>query len=123
MLPWPSAFETAIGLAADGVAVSRSLAGELTEPGAPFAADPGLAQVFYPDGNPALLGATVRNPALARTLETLAAEGPAALYGGSLGDAYVAGLQAAGRRSATTTSRGTTRACSRRSVRLTGTGT
>ncbi len=96
VLPWPSAFETAIGLAADGVAVSRSLAGELTEPGAPFAADPGLAQVFYPDGNPALLGATVRNPALARTLETLAAEGPAALYGGSLGDAYVAGLQAAG---------------------------
>jgi gamma-glutamyltranspeptidase/glutathione hydrolase len=38
----------------------------------------------------------VRQPALARTLETLAHDGPAALYGGSVGRAYADGLAAAG---------------------------
>ena len=38
----------------------------------------------------------MRQPALARTLEVIAADGPAALYGGDLGRAYADGLAATG---------------------------
>jgi gamma-glutamyltranspeptidase/glutathione hydrolase len=95
-LPWADAFTHAIGLAHDGVAVSRSLDVALTEPDAPFADDPGLAAIFYPGGSAAALGSRVRQPALGRTLEALAAEGPEALYGGAVGRAYADGLAAAG---------------------------
>jgi gamma-glutamyltranspeptidase len=96
LLPWSEAFDAAIGLAEDGVAVSSSLAETLTDPEAPFAADPGLSAHFYTGGSAAALGATVVQAALGRTLRTLATDGPAALYGGALGDAYAAGLRAAG---------------------------
>ncbi|MEP6757984.1 MAG: gamma-glutamyltransferase [Actinomycetota bacterium] len=96
LLPWADAFESASALADDGSTVSRSLAGSLLDPDAPFATDPGLADVFFPGGRAAVLGATVRQPALARTLRTLAHDGPAALYGGALGRAYALGLSAAG---------------------------
>ena len=95
-LPWPDAFDTGIGLAEDGVAVSGSLAGALTDPEAPFASDPGLSARFYPQGSPAALGAIVVQPALGQTLRTLAADGLPALYGGDLGRRYAAGLRAAG---------------------------
>jgi gamma-glutamyltranspeptidase/glutathione hydrolase len=96
VLPWRDAFASAIGFAADGVAVSSSLAAALTEPGTPYAADPGLASIFYPGGEPAPLGDLVRQPALAETLTTLAEEGPASLYGGGLGKTYARGLADAG---------------------------
>jgi gamma-glutamyltranspeptidase len=95
-LPWGDAFTTAIGLATDGVEVSGSLAGELAEPGAPFRDDPGLGAIFFPTGEPATVGSVVRQPALARTLELLATEGPDALYRGPVGRAYAAGLAEAG---------------------------
>jgi len=95
-LPWADAFQTAAALATDGVAVSRSLAASLQDPEAHFRDDPGLAAIFFPGGTPAALGATVRQPALGRTLEALAHGGPAALYGGAVGTAYAAGLAAAG---------------------------
>jgi gamma-glutamyltranspeptidase/glutathione hydrolase len=96
VLPWASAFTTATGLAADGVAVSRSLRGELEEDAAVFGADPGLASIYFTDGTPAALGDLVRQPALAATLGAIADQGPDVLYGGEVGNAYVAGLRAAG---------------------------
>jgi gamma-glutamyltranspeptidase/glutathione hydrolase len=96
VLPWADAFATGIERAAEGVAVSSSLAGTLADPGAPYAADTGLASTFYPGGSPAALGAMVAQPALARTLTTLAEEGPTALYGGTLGKMYADGLADAG---------------------------
>jgi len=96
VLPWAGAFTTAVGLAADGVAVSRSLHGELEEDAELFGADPGLAAIYFRDTAPAAVGAVVRQPALARTLGAIADRGPDALYGGEVGDAYVAGLRAAG---------------------------
>ena len=95
-LPWADAFATPVSLAADGVAVSRSLAGSLNDPEAPFAEDPGLSAIFYSGGKPASVGDIIAQPALARTLRTLADEGPAALYGGAVGRTYAAGLAAAG---------------------------
>ena len=59
-------------------------------------ADPGIAGVFYPDGKPLAEGDLLRQPALAATMEALAAQGPEALYGGELGRTYAHGLRAAG---------------------------
>jgi gamma-glutamyltranspeptidase/glutathione hydrolase len=95
-LPWEDAFASAIAFAADGVAVSRSLDGELREPGVAFAQDPGLSSIYYPGGRRLGVGEIFRQPALARTLESLAHEGPGALYGGRIGEAYTEGLADAG---------------------------
>jgi gamma-glutamyltranspeptidase/glutathione hydrolase len=95
-LPWADAFTSATRLAADGVVVSTSLTQSLADPDAPFRDDPGLTEIFYGDGAAAPLGSPVRQPALARTLEAIAHEGPTALYGGAVGRAYAEGLAAAG---------------------------
>jgi gamma-glutamyltranspeptidase / glutathione hydrolase len=96
VLPWADAFRTAIGLAADGVEVSRSLSGELLEAPALFGSDPGLASIYFADGDAAGLGDVVHQPALAHTLDAIASGGAEVLYGGAVGDAYAAGLRAAG---------------------------
>jgi gamma-glutamyltranspeptidase/glutathione hydrolase len=94
ILPWEDAFASAIGFADDGMAVSRSLAGTLSDPA--HVEDPGLSVIFS-TGKPAgREGAIVRQPALATTLRALAAQGPSALYGGSVGADYVHGLRQAG---------------------------
>ncbi len=96
VLPWADAFTKPTELASDGVAVSRSLRGELEEDAAQFGSDPGLASIYFTEGKPAALGDIVRQPALARTLEAIATGGPEVLYGGAVGGAYAAGLRAAG---------------------------
>jgi gamma-glutamyltranspeptidase len=93
-LPWADAFATAIALAFGGVAVSRSLAQSVSGP--EIVAGTPLADVFAPGGTPIPLGALVQQPALGSTLQQLAAEGPGALYGGTLGDRYARGLREAG---------------------------
>jgi len=92
-LPWAAAFDAAVGLAQDGVPVARSLAAAMTEERADIDADPGLRAVL-----PAGLaeGDVLRQPALAATLRALAAGGAAALYGGPVGRALVAGLASRG---------------------------
>jgi gamma-glutamyltranspeptidase/glutathione hydrolase len=95
-LPWHEAFVAAIALAHDGVTLSRSTAGALEENTQRFATDRGLAGVFFTDGAPFPRGALVRQPALGTTLQQLAHDGPSALYGGSIGERYAAGLRAAG---------------------------
>ncbi len=91
-----AAFDTGIRLAGEGVPVARSLARGLREDADALAKDPGTADVFFRDGRPLAEGETVVQPALARTLETLAAQGPGAFYGGDVGRRLVAGLGAAG---------------------------
>ncbi|MDP2131365.1 MAG: gamma-glutamyltransferase [Erythrobacter sp.] len=94
-LPWAALFEPAIALARDGFTMNRRLHESL-------AANKGRADktaaartVFFgADGEPLPIGATVRVPALADTLETLAKAGPEAMYGDSAAAAlanYVAG--------------------------------
>ena len=95
-LTWTEAFGAAIALAHGGVTVSRSTAAALEANAEHFAADRGLAGVFFADGAPLPRGALVRQPALGATLQQLGAEGPGALYGGSIGERYATGLRAAG---------------------------
>jgi gamma-glutamyltranspeptidase/glutathione hydrolase len=109
-LPWSAAFERAIELAEDGVRVARSLAGALAGHAPPahvapagaatpelsLLADPGLAAVFAPSGEPLGERAPLRQPALAATLGELARDGARALYDGDLGARLARGLEVAG---------------------------
>ncbi len=95
-LPWPDAFAAAIEHARAGVAVSRSLALTLAEAGGLLENDPWLGALFLRDGAPLGPGDSFSNPALARTLEALAAGGAGALYGGEIGRAYAEGLRRLG---------------------------
>jgi gamma-glutamyltranspeptidase/glutathione hydrolase len=82
-----AAFEAAIVLASDGVPVSRTLAEDLRSEAGRVRSDPGLAEVFTVGGIPLAEAAALVQPALARTLEAIAAAGPPAIYGGDIGGA------------------------------------
>ncbi|HSL10916.1 MAG TPA: gamma-glutamyltransferase [Actinomycetota bacterium] len=94
-LGWPSAFETAIRAAHDGVPVAPSLAATLAWDET-FASDPGLGALGFPHGRPLSEGDTLEQPALGSTLEAIAREGPDAMYRGEVGRRYVEGLRALG---------------------------
>jgi gamma-glutamyltranspeptidase len=93
-LPWRQAFDAAIA-AAGGFLVSRDLAGSLARGAERLPTDPGFAGVFFGSG---VLeeGDRLEQPALARTLRTLADEGPDAFYEGDLGARFVDGLRTLG---------------------------
>ncbi|CAO2199007.1 unnamed protein product [Urochloa humidicola] len=100
-LPWRDLVSPAIHLARDGFEIAAYVARALKRSEADVLADPGLRAVFAaPSGNRVLAaGETCRNPALAHTLERIADEGPAALYGGaggSVGDNLARDVAAAG---------------------------
>ncbi|MBP7626037.1 MAG: gamma-glutamyltransferase [Pseudomonadota bacterium] len=82
-LPWARLFEPAIRLAEEGFAVSPRLHGLLALEGR--FADPAAQALFFDaDGRPWPVGYTLRNPALARSLRLVAAEGPRVLHRGEL---------------------------------------
>ncbi|CAO2180922.1 unnamed protein product [Urochloa humidicola] len=100
-LPWRDLVSPAIHLARDGFEIAAYVARALKRSEADVLADPGLRAVFAaPSGNRVLAaGETCRNPALAHTLERVADEGPAALYGGaaaSVGDNLARDVAAGG---------------------------
>jgi gamma-glutamyltranspeptidase/glutathione hydrolase len=81
-LPWKRLVEPAIALARDGFPVSeglaRSLAGELRA----FQKYPASLAQFSKNGTPYEPGDILKQPDLARTLERIAAQGPAGFYEG-----------------------------------------
>jgi gamma-glutamyltranspeptidase/glutathione hydrolase len=88
-LPWVMLFEPAIVLAEQGFAVSPRLHTLLSSETA-LKADTTAAAYFYrSDGTPHPVGHVLRNPALAKTLRSLAAQGPSALYEGAVASAIV----------------------------------
>lgn len=95
-LPWASLFEEAIRLAGEGFPVpprlARALAGEkhLTQEAA-------RAYFYRPDGKPWREGETLRNPALADTLRTIAKDGADAFYTGAIAGDIVATVTGAPR--------------------------
>src|SRR5437667_6874103 len=95
--PLKDALQPAIALARDGFALAEFGIAEFNEQ------RPLLkAYAFYDDwartysGEPVVLGQVIRQPDLARTLEALASEGPALLYGGALGRTIAEHLQKIG---------------------------
>lgn len=94
--PFAELVAPARDLAAAGSPVAPALARDLRQQAAALIKDPGCAAVFFRDGSVLGEGDQLRLPALAGTLDRLADEGPATLYGGDVGRRYVAGLQQAG---------------------------
>ncbi|MCI2419327.1 gamma-glutamyltransferase [Saccharopolyspora sp. K220] len=95
-LDWAAQFTVAIRLAAQGAPVSRSVAAAIADKHDVLMRDPGCREVFLPGGTPLREGELLRQPALAESLAELRAEGPDALYGGSVGRRLADGLRRLG---------------------------
>jgi gamma-glutamyltranspeptidase len=89
---WSKHLTAAHALAEGGVPVASSLGLAIKEQLVLVRRDPGLAGLLAPGGEPLRTGDTLIQPALARSIRTLAEDGPSALYGGELGRTLVAGL-------------------------------
>ncbi|MEL6936801.1 MAG: gamma-glutamyltransferase [Cyanobacteria bacterium J06607_17] len=86
-LPWASLLEPAIELAANGYRLSSSQFRWTRKDRDLLAQDPGAAATFL--AAQAAAGTVVKNPALARVLTALAAEGTDAFYRGAIAQAIV----------------------------------
>jgi gamma-glutamyltranspeptidase/glutathione hydrolase len=96
-LPWAELFAPAIKLARDGFTVSKPLARALAN-AAPLWADfPQARGIYWIQGRPAQEGETLRNPALASFLETLAHGGPDSFYKGDNAEQISAAVATASR--------------------------
>jgi len=81
-LPWKRLVEPAIGLARDGFPVSENLARSLKSVLSAMQKYPASVAAFSKNGVPYEGGETLKQPDLARTLERIAAQGPAGFYEG-----------------------------------------
>ena len=88
-LEWRSLLEPAIDLAS-GFPASRDWLAAIEQAVEVFGDDGDWASVYRPHVRAREPGSLVRLPALGRTLRALAAEGPGALYGGSVGHSIAA---------------------------------
>lgn len=94
VLPWRQAFGAGIE-AAQSFPLSRDLAWSIARRAEELRTDPGFAEVFLADGVPSE-GDRLVQPALARTLRSLAEDGAGSFYAGELGSRFVEGLRALG---------------------------
>jgi gamma-glutamyltranspeptidase/glutathione hydrolase len=85
------ALQPAIGYADEGFPVTPIIARDWTDQTAKLLKDEGARATYLVDGTRApRAGEWFRNPDLARSFREIAAQGPAALYGGDLGERIVA---------------------------------
>src|SRR5664280_171766 len=89
-LPMKDLLAPTIAYAQEGVPVPQVIAGSWARSVAQFKDTPGFAEVFLAGGNAPAEGEPFANPALARTLEILAAEGRDAYYRGRIAEKIVA---------------------------------
>ncbi len=82
---WRELFDPAIELADNGFDVSARMASQIAQSAPDLARDPNAAAYFLePDGTPKPRGYHLTNPAMAKTLGAIAADGPDAFYTGAL---------------------------------------
>lgn len=89
-LPLAELLAPTIAAAREGVPVPQVIAGSWARGMGRFLAKPGFDQVFVVDGRAPREGEPFANPALASTLEVIAAEGPEAFYRGAIAERLVA---------------------------------
>ncbi|XP_052199978.1 LOW QUALITY PROTEIN: glutathione hydrolase 3 [Diospyros lotus] len=95
-LPWRILFQPAIRLAKDGFVVAPYLALAIASNAKTILTDPGLKQVFAPNGNLLQAGERCYNVELARSLEAVAEHGPQAFYNGTVGEKLIKDVRKAG---------------------------
>lgn len=89
--PWPILFDSAIGLAENGFAVSERLNKLITL--VPKVAErKAIADYLFADGQPLAVGHRLKNPAYAATLKQLATNGSSAFYQGALAEQMIAAI-------------------------------
>ena len=93
-LPRAELLAPAIEYARDGFPVSTRLASDFTAQSG--ALNDHARALYMPGGEPPAVGTLLRNPALAATLERIAAEGKEGFYGGFVAKTLTAFLEAAG---------------------------
>ena len=79
---WSALFQPAIRLAENGYQVTPRLANSLSQLKGLWPDFPAAQAIYWQDGRPKQVGETVRNPALAALLRTVAAKGAKAFYSG-----------------------------------------
>jgi gamma-glutamyltranspeptidase/glutathione hydrolase len=91
------ALQPAIALAGQGITVSQDLADSLKRSTERLQKWPSSAKIFYKDGGvPYEPGETLVQADLARAMKQIATDGPAAFYGGPIGEQIVAEVDRAG---------------------------
>lgn len=88
-LDWKTLFEPAIKLAKEGFMVAPYLGLSIAGHEQLIMNDPGLKQVFAPEGKLLQAGEKCYNVELAHTLEEVAEQGPGVLYNGTIGEKLV----------------------------------
>ncbi len=83
-LKWERLFDPAIKLAEGGFAVNATLHQRLEQIAPVWKDFPGAQRLYWVGGKPAPVGATIKNPEMAKTLKLLAKKGPDAFYKGKL---------------------------------------
>ena len=86
----------AIRHAERGFSVTPYLTECASDVAADMAEDPTISALYLPGGAPITPGTRLRQPAYSETLKTIAAEGPGALHGGSIGQAVADYMAASG---------------------------
>ena len=97
-LPWKALFGPAIKLAEEGYTVTPPMANGMGFVSSLWKDFPATAAQYMHDGKPYAAGETIKNPALAATLRTLADQGPDAFYSGPIAQAIVDAATGATRR-------------------------
>ncbi|HEV8218604.1 MAG TPA: gamma-glutamyltransferase family protein, partial [Gemmatimonadaceae bacterium] len=88
--------QPAIGYADKGFVVTPVISGDWAGQRTILANDEGARATFLVEGEPPKAGDWFRNPDMASSLRQIAKEGPAALYGGTLGQKIIAHVQKLG---------------------------
>jgi gamma-glutamyltranspeptidase/glutathione hydrolase len=95
-LPWKSLVEPAVSLARDGFVVTENVHESIAAEKTRLAGDRETAAIFLPGGDAPAVGSRFRQPALARTLETIAERGEDGFYRGSVARAIEQGQKLSG---------------------------
>ncbi|KAF7819737.1 glutathione hydrolase 3 [Senna tora] len=95
-LKWKALFQPAIKLAKDGFVVSPYLGNYIVKYAYKIMNDPGLKNVYAPNGKLLKVGEMCYNAELSRSLKAVAEEGPQAFYNGSIGEKLVKDVREAG---------------------------
>ena len=94
-LKWSALFQPAIRLAEGGYVVTPRLAGVIKQVSPLWDGFDATKAIYFQDGRPKQAGETIRNPALAKLLRSVAKKGPSAFYKGQNARAIVAAVSKA----------------------------
>jgi gamma-glutamyltranspeptidase / glutathione hydrolase len=99
-LPWAKLFDPAIRLAENGFQVTPLLGSRLKQLSRIWADFPEARAIYWQDGRPKAVGETVKNPALAALLRSVAKDGAKAFYSGQNAQAITAATATSARNKA-----------------------